>query len=78
MREQQVKTGQPIVQIQSQKVVGIVPAQPSAEFSDDLLRDVMDSMEQGVIVWDAEGECRLHNSRVFDMLELKQDELYVG
>ncbi len=78
MREQQVKTGQPIVQIQSQKVVGIVPAQPSAEFSDDLLRDVMDSMEQCILVWDAQAVCTLVNVRVFEMLELESNDLYPG
>jgi diguanylate cyclase (GGDEF)-like protein/PAS domain S-box-containing protein len=67
---------------QAQKITDLKEQSASDSIAEkttgDVLSDVMDSMEQGVIVWDAEGECRLHNSRVFDMLELKQDELYVG
>jgi len=46
--------------------------------SENLLIDVIDSMEQGIIVWDAKGICELHNERVFGMLELSSADLYVG
>ncbi len=46
--------------------------------SNTIVIDVMNSMEQGVIVWDSDGICELHNDRVFDVLELKSDELFVG
>ena len=52
------------------------PASPLV--SDSILNDVLNSMEQGVIVWDADGICELHNARVFEMLELRDTELYVG
>jgi len=43
-----------------------------------IVNDVMNSMEQGIIVWSADGFCELHNDRVFAMLELEANELYVG
>ena len=46
--------------------------------SDTIITDVMNSMEQGVIVWDVDGVCELHNERVFEVLELKHSELYIG
>lgn len=43
-----------------------------------LLNDVMDSMEQGIVVWDVDGICELCNERVYEMLELTEDRLYTG
>ena len=43
-----------------------------------LLGDVIDSMEQGIIVWDADGICELFNLRVFEVLELSSSDLFVG
>ena len=37
----------------------------------DLALEIMNIMEQGILVWNAEGVCELHNSRVFQVLELK-------
>lgn len=51
---------------------------PAPSGPHNLARDVMDSMEQGVIVWDADGLCELVNVRVYEVLELKADELYPG
>jgi diguanylate cyclase (GGDEF)-like protein len=44
----------------------------------DLARQVMNIMEQGVIVWGADGRCVLHNSRVYQVLEIGPDDLHVG
>lgn len=45
---------------------------------ESIINDVMNSMEQGVIVWDSNGVCEIHNARVFEVLELKTNELYAG
>lgn len=65
-----------LTQINRPSVSDCVLERPSETAS--VLSDVIDSMEQGIIVWDEEGVCKLHNSRVFDMLEVSEDELYVG
>lgn len=44
----------------------------------DLTLDVIDSMEQGVLVWSASGACIMHNQRIFDVLELRADDIYKG
>lgn len=68
----------------TQRVAQIDPELLSKDAAEDstastnLISDVMNSMEQGVIVWDANGVCELHNVRVFEMLELKNNELYIG
>ena len=46
--------------------------------SDKLINDVLNSMEQGIIVWSDNGVCDFHNARVYNMLELKENELFVG
>ncbi len=43
-----------------------------------LLHDVMDCMEQGVVVWNEDGICELCNERVYEVLELSEDRLYIG
>jgi len=54
------------------------PATEPTSFNADLIGDVVNSMEQGVIVWDREAVCELHNERMFTVLELKASDLYVG
>lgn len=44
----------------------------------DLTLDVIDSMEQGVLVWSADGTCAMHNQRIFDVLELRSGDIYKG
>ncbi len=44
----------------------------------DLGKDILNIMEQGILVWSGEGICELHNSRIFDLLELSSDDLAVG
>ena len=51
---------------------------PVSNHPESLIADVIDSMEQGVLVWDSGGLCELHNARVFEMLELDASELFIG
>lgn len=49
---------------------------PSADVV--LAMQIMNVMEQGIVVWSADGVCELHNTRVFDVLELERDALCIG
>ncbi|MEM7190876.1 MAG: hypothetical protein AAF439_14800, partial [Pseudomonadota bacterium] len=42
---------------------------------DSSAREVIDSMEQGVIVWSADAICEMHNQRIFEVLELTEQDL---
>lgn len=46
--------------------------------ADDLARQVINIMEQAVVVWGGDGRCALHNSRVYQMLEISVDDLKIG
>ncbi len=50
------------------------------EDSGDLMlaTQIMNVMEQGIIVWSPDGTCELHNTRVFDVLELERDAIGIG
>lgn len=52
--------------------------QPSPEPQSELALQVMNIMEQGIIVWSGEGICELHNTRVYDVLEITSDDLAIG
>jgi hypothetical protein len=43
-----------------------------------LATQIMNVMEQGIIVWSPDGTCELHNTRVFDVLELERDAIGIG
>lgn len=43
-----------------------------------LALQIMNVMEQGIIVWSAEGICELHNTRIFEILEIPRDVLSIG
>ena len=43
-----------------------------------LAMQIMNAMEQGIIVWSSAGVCELHNTRIFDVMELPADALMVG
>jgi diguanylate cyclase (GGDEF)-like protein len=45
---------------------------------DDLAAHILNIMEQGVLVWSADGHCVLHNSRVYQVLEITPEDLQVG
>lgn len=49
-----------------------------AHHDPELLSQVINAMEQGVIVWSADGVCEFHNTRVYDTLELGVDDLEIG
>lgn len=40
--------------------------------------EIIDSMEQGVLVWSKNAVCEIYNQRVFDLLELSPKNLYLG
>ena len=44
----------------------------------DLALQIMNIMEQGIIVWSADGICELHNTRIFDVLELSRGDIGIG
>ncbi len=44
----------------------------------DLAMQVMNTMEQGILVWSADGVCELHNTRVFEVLEIDESTLSAG
>ncbi len=44
----------------------------------ELANDVLNTMEQGILVWSADGVCQLHNQRIYEILELEPDDIYVG
>ena len=51
-------------------------SEPAAET--DLATHVMNIMEQGIIVWSAGGVCEMHNTRIYEVLELSGDDLSIG
>lgn len=40
--------------------------------------EIINSMEQGILVWSKCGQCEMHNDRVFEILELRKDDLFEG
>ncbi len=44
----------------------------------ELATQIMNVMEQGIIVWSSDGTCELHNTRIFDVLELDRSVLGIG
>jgi diguanylate cyclase (GGDEF)-like protein len=57
--------------------VNVAEAEDSLE-QDDLAAHILNIMEQGVLVWSAEGRCVLHNSRIYQVLEITTEDLQVG
>ncbi|MBL4813160.1 MAG: diguanylate cyclase [Rhodobacteraceae bacterium] len=53
-------------------------AAPRAQSRALLAEEIINIMEQGIIVWSAEGTCLMHNARVFEVLELPGDFQAVG
>ncbi|MEM9582870.1 MAG: diguanylate cyclase [Pseudomonadota bacterium] len=60
----------------------VVEATSFAENGGDMALDwnaeVVTAMEQGVLVWSDDGICLMHNTRIFEVLELSPTDLYVG
>jgi PAS domain-containing protein len=44
----------------------------------DLAMQIINIMEQGIIVWSADGVCELHNTRIFGVLELSGGDIGIG
>ena len=43
-----------------------------------IAHDIMNMMEQGILVWSADGCCEVHNTRIFQVLELGGGDLSIG
>lgn len=43
-----------------------------------LTSEILDIMEQGIIQWSAEGICKMHNNRIYRVLELSGGDIQVG
>ncbi|AKS46254.1 diguanylate cyclase (GGDEF) domain-containing protein [Octadecabacter temperatus] len=43
-----------------------------------LATQIMNVMEQGIILWSADGTCELHNTRIYEVLELERSALGIG
>ncbi len=52
--------------------------QEAVSGAEDAALEIIDSMEQGVLVWSADGDCVMHNQRIFEVLELRSDDIYKG
>jgi len=39
---------------------------------------IIESMEQGILVWSVDARCTMYNERIFDVLELSPGDLWVG
>ena len=46
--------------------------------SDHNALQIIESMEQGILVWSPDGRCSMFNERIFDVLELDADNLWIG
>ena len=55
-----------------------LPSGTTGPQRDDLATDIMNIMEQGILVWSADGYCEMHNTRVFGVLELAKGALEIG
>ena len=44
----------------------------------NLAMQIMNIMEQGIIVWSADGICEMHNTRIYDVLELAGEDIGIG
>lgn len=44
----------------------------------NLALQIMNIMEQGIIVWSADGVCEMHNTRIYDVLELSGEDVGIG
>ncbi len=60
------------------EVVKLAPSPERSEDASDLSTQIMNIMEQGVLVWSAEGTCELHNSRIYQVMEITTDDLRIG
>ena len=51
---------------------------PFLDDDGDLSLDILNIMEQGIILWDENGRCSIHNNRVFRVLELSGGDVVEG
>lgn len=60
------------------RIEPIAPADASPPRGAGGPHDIINMMEQGVLVWSAAGLCELHNTRVFELMEIGPGDLAVG
>jgi hypothetical protein len=69
-----IENSAPKVELKNKKSKGISAVSMDAEF----LGKIADGMEQGLLVWDADGICAMYADRVFDVLEMRPTDLAIG
>jgi diguanylate cyclase (GGDEF)-like protein len=55
-----------------------IPGEPPQPDRGNIAHDIMNMMEQGILVWSSDGHCELHNTRIYQVLELRGGELSIG
>lgn len=55
-----------------------IPGEAAQPDRGNIAHDIMNMMEQGILVWSGDGHCELHNTRIFQVLELRGGELSIG
>ncbi len=55
-----------------------LPGEAAQPERGSIATDIMNMMEQGILVWSADGFCELHNSRIYQVLELRGGDLSIG
>ena len=55
-----------------------IPGEVAQPDRGNIAHDIMNMMEQGILVWNADGVCELHNMRIFQVLELRGGDLSIG
>ena len=61
----------------SSEITSNVKVEPLKDSQHNALQ-IIESMEQGVLVWSVDGRCTMFNERIFDVLELSPGDLQVG
>lgn len=55
-----------------------LPGEAAVPDRGNIAHDIMNMMEQGILVWSGDGHCELHNTRIYQVLELRGGELAIG
>lgn len=54
------------------------PASAGKRAERNLPEEILNILDQGILMWSAEATCMLYNTRVFDLLGVKADQLKIG
>lgn len=68
------------VQFSASEIMSATEGSVGVIVDDDgtLTSEILDIMEQGIIQWSADGVCKMHNNRIYRVLELSGGDLSVG